>query len=145
MALFVARCETPLSPTVAWERLTDWPRHARHVPFTSVVVPTAPPNGVGTLFVARTTIGPMAFDDPMEVIEWVEPDDTRSGRARLAKRGPVMTGWAELAVGFSPRGSWATWTEDIAVARLPRLFDPLTALSSRLLFTRVLRKLVSEP
>jgi hypothetical protein len=145
MALFVARQETTLTPVVAWERLTDWRRHARHVPLTTITVPTPAPNGVGTVFIAHTSIGPFGFDDPMEIVEWVEPDESRAGRCRLLKRGSVMLGWAELSVAFGPRGARASWTEDITVARLPRFVDPLTALSSRLLFTRVLGRLLRDP
>jgi hypothetical protein len=144
MASFVARHDAPLSPVVAWERLTDWPRHARYVPFTSITVPTPAPNGVGTVFIAHTNLGGIGFDDPMEVVEWVEPDATRPGRCRLEKRGSVMLGWAELVVGPGPRGTTAIWTEDITVARLPRFLEPITAVSSRLLFARVLRRLLDE-
>src|SRR5258708_29242872 len=50
----------------SWRRLTDWPRHAAVVPLTRVTVRTPPPTGEGTVFVARSGVGPLVFDDPME-------------------------------------------------------------------------------
>lgn len=145
MALFVAHHETSLSPEAAWARLTDWPRHARYVPLTTITVRTPPPNGVGTVFNARTGGKRVGFDDPMEIVEWEAPAGGTKGRCRLHKRGTVMLGWAELTVEATPRGALATWTEDITVAKLPRFAEPATALSSRLLFSRVLRRLLDDP
>jgi hypothetical protein len=145
MALFVARHDSPLTAALAWDRLTDWPRHARYVPLTTITVPTPPPNGIGTLFIAHTGLARIGFDDPMEVTEWAPPEGPVAGRCHLIKRGRLMLGWAELVVTPRASGCTATWTEDISVARLPKAFDPITALSSRLLFSRVLRKLLDDP
>lgn len=144
MALFAVSADTDLPPEDAWARLVDWPAHGRHVPFTDIRVVTVSPNGVGTVFVAHTGLGPLGFDDPMEVVTWEPPSGGRRGKARIEKRGAVMTGWAELTV--EPRdtgGARATWREDITVAKLPRLAERGTGVSSRLLFGRVLRKLLS--
>jgi hypothetical protein len=144
MARFIARHVTPLSTDDAWGRLTDWPRHAKYVPLTTITVPTAGPNAVGTVFLARTGVGRLGFDDPMEVVEWTPPSPGAAGRCRLEKRGRVMLGWAELTVAPEGPSTLATWTEEISVARLPKLAEPATALSSRLLFTRVLRRLLDD-
>jgi len=144
MALFVARHDSPLSPDAAWDRLTTWPRHARYVPLTTISVTTAGPNAVGTVFVARTHLGPLSFDDPMELVEWRAPAGDQPGRCRLIKRGTVMLGWAELEVASQGSGSRATWTEDITVARMPKWADPVTRVSSRLMFSRVLRRLLED-
>src|SRR4051794_39033122 len=138
MALFAVTAETDLAPADAWARLVDWPAHGRHVPFTDVRVTTEAPNGVGTVFVARTGVGRVGFDDPMEVVSWEPPTAGRRGKVRIEKRGTVMTGWAELTVEPHGGGARATWLEDITVAKLPRFADRGTALSSRLLFGRVL-------
>ena len=142
MPQFVASHEAALSPATAWERITDWSRHASYVPFTTIIVPMTGPNGIGTIFVARTAIGRFGFDDPMEVVEWVVPVAQQPGRCRLVKRGSVMLGWAELVVESRPRGVRVTWTEDITVRHLPMVADWPVALSSRLLFTRVLRRIL---
>jgi hypothetical protein len=143
MALFAVSQDSDLPPQAAWDRLVDWPAHGRFVPLTTIDVTTDPPNGTGTVFVARTRLGRLGFDDPMEVVSWDPPADGRPGRARIEKRGTVMTGWAELTVEPHGRGSCATWREDITVGRLPRLADGAIRLSSRLVFGRVLRKLLS--
>lgn len=67
--------EVPLSPAEAWLRVTDWPAHGRFVPLTKV---TRTPDG----FVARTGVGRLGFDDPMDVTTWHEPSF-----CRLEKRG----------------------------------------------------------
>ena len=54
--------EVPLSQQEAFSRLTDWQRHGDVVPLTSVRL-------TDTGFVARTGLGPVGFDDPMEVVE----------------------------------------------------------------------------
>jgi hypothetical protein len=143
MALFEVSARTSLSADEAWRRLVDWPKHADPVPLTSIQVLTPTTSGVGSVFVARTGVGPVGFDDPMEVTEWVPPTDDEAGFCRLEKRGSAVTGWAELTVAPEPGGgSTAIWREDVHVWKLPGLFDRPTAMSSRLLFGRVLRHLL---
>lgn len=144
MALFVVHADTPRSTDEAWARLTDWPKHGRYVPFTAIEVTTPPPAGVGTVFVARTGGRRAGFDDPMEIVAWEPPVAGGVGRCRIEKRGRVMLGWAELTVTPTATGARATWTEDITVAKLPKFTDGGTALSSRLLFGRVLRRLLAD-
>jgi len=144
MARFVARHDSPLSPREAWDRLTTWPRHAQYVPRTTISITTPAPNAVGTIFVARTHLGPLSFDDPMELVEWSPPEGDRPGRCRLIKRGTVMLGWAELEVAPHGSGSRATWTEEITVAPIPKWADAVTRVSSRLMFSRVLRRLLAD-
>lgn len=140
MPAFTVTADSPLPPVAAWSRLVDWPRHARHVPFTAITVTTPPPPGVGTVFVARTALGPMGFDDPMEVVVWEPPRF-----CRIEKRGRVMLGWAELTVQPRASGSRVTWREEAVPARLPAFAAGLAAGSGRLLFGRVLRGLLADP
>jgi hypothetical protein len=142
MAVFVAQHDTPLSSPQAWSRLTAWTEHARYVPLTSVSITTEGPNRVGTVFVARTHLGPLTFDDPMEIVQWSPPDEDGTGHCRLVKAGRVMLGWAELQVVAEGSGSRATWTEDISVSRMPGWTDAGTRMVSRLMFSRVLRRLL---
>ncbi|MFF4210450.1 SRPBCC family protein [Streptomyces sp. NPDC001796] len=132
MVLFRLERLTPLPVEQAWLRLTDWPRHADVVPLTRVTVLTPGPTGVGTVFVARSGVGPLAFDDPMEVVDWRPPT-----RCRMVKRGGVVTGWAEFEVRpHENTGSHVVWREEIAVRRLPGLFDPLLGWLARRMFGR---------
>jgi hypothetical protein len=132
VALFLLERLTPLPVEQAWLRLTDWPRHGDVVPLTRVTVPTPPPTGVGTVFVARTGIGPLAFEDPMEVTVWRPP-----ALCRLEKRGGLVTGWAEIEVHPHGEGhSRVVWREDLAVRLLPALFDRQVGWAARWMFGR---------
>jgi hypothetical protein len=147
MAPFVLTETTPLSATQAWQRITDWPAHGRYVPLTTVTVVPAGPSRLGTVFTARTALGRLGFDDPMEVVAWQPPaedgDDAGGGHCRLEKRGRVMLGWAEITVEPTAAGSTVTWREDATPRGLPTFAAPLAALAGRLLFGRVMRKLLA--
>jgi hypothetical protein len=142
MAPFVLTADTAWPVEVAWALMVDWPRHARYVPLTTIKVTTPPPNGLHTVFNARTGFGPVGFDDPMEVVEWDPPKDGRGGRCRLQKRGRVMRGWAELSVEPQGAGSRAIWREEATPAHAPAVTAGFFALIGRLLFGRVLRGLL---
>lgn len=131
MALIEIVREVDLIPAESWKRLTDWEAHGRFVPLTRIT-----PTERG--FVARTGVGPVGFDDPMDVVEWREPSF-----CRLEKRGRRVTGWAELGVEPLGTGSRVTWREDIHVRGLPRAFDGLTRASSTRLFSRVIDGLLA--
>jgi hypothetical protein len=147
VARFSATVDGDAPPQRTWERLVDWPAHGRYVPLTQVRLLTPSGSGVGARFVGRTGIGRLAFDDPMEVVQWIEPAGTRPGFCRVVKQGRVVLGeaWFEVA----PRdggGSRVTWTEEIelAPARWTRPLAPLVALAGRLAFTRFLRGVTAE-
>lgn len=144
MAAFVVSRSSPLSAELAWERLTDWPEHGKYVPLTAITVRPPGRSDVGTVFTARTALGRFGFDDPMEIVRWQPPADGLGGWCRLEKRGTVMLGWAELSVEPVGSGSRTTWRELARPARTPRLTDPLSTLSGKLLFGRVLRKLLES-
>ncbi|MFF3563324.1 SRPBCC family protein [Streptomyces sp. NPDC002574] len=135
--------ESPLSPAEAWRRVTDWERHAAHVPLTTVV------RDGDTGFTARTGIGPLSFADPMEIVRWEPPDAGGGpGRCRLEKRGAVVLGWAEIEVWPSDPGpgSRIVWREDLRVRGLPKAFGRPTAWAGRRVFGRALDALLAgEP
>ncbi len=143
MGLFSVSHDSALAPAAAWDRLVDWPAHARYVPLTSIEVTSAPPAGAGTVFVARTGLGRAGFDDPMEVVEWRPPAGGTGGRCRIEKRGTVVTGWAELTVEPRGTGSRSTWREQVTVRRAPRFADGITTAASRRMFGRLLRRLLT--
>ncbi len=91
-----------------------------------------------TGFVARTGVGPVGFDDPMDIVEWREP-----AFCRLEKRGRVVTGWAEVTVDPHATGSRVTWREDLHVRGLPRALDGLTRAVSIRMFSRVVDRLLA--
>lgn len=135
----------PLPPEEVWRRLTDWPAHGRRVPLTRTRVLTPGANQVGTRFTARTGIGRLAFDDPMEVTRWEPPSGGRPGVCRLEKSGRVVRGWALIEVAGLPGGGCRVrWTEELSVRGVPRFLDPVSAAAGRLLFGRALDGLLRD-
>lgn len=130
MGVFEVVRQVPLTPDVAFSRLTDWERHGDAVPFTRIR-----PADDG--FVARTALGPLGFDDPMEVVHW---DPPRS--CRVEKRGRVVTGWAELEVEPLPDGCRVTWRELAHWWGVPGVLGPVEEAAGRLLFGRVVDRLL---
>ncbi len=143
---FLLERTAPLPRDEAWRRLTHWARHGDAVPLTRITVTTPEPTHEGTLVVARSGIGPLSFDDPMEVTVWRPPTDDLPGLCRLDKRGRFITGWAELEVHPGPGGrTRVLWREELRVRLLPRLFDPLLTATARYVFGRAVNGLLRRP
>jgi len=142
VVLFHLERPSPHSVDQTWRRLTDWPRHADVVPLTRVTVRTPPPTREGTVFVARSGVGPLAFDDPMEVVTWQPPRDGAPGRCRLVKHGTFVTGWAEIEVHAAGGGSRVVWREELRVRWLPRVADRPLGWAARWMFGRAVERLV---
>ncbi|MGW6062162.1 SRPBCC family protein [Streptomyces sp. NPDC055189] len=146
MALFRIDRESSLPADEAWRRLTTWERHADVVPLTRVYVQTPPPGGEGTVFVARSGIGPVGFNDVMEVVTWRPAAEGGGGMCRLEKRGSFVTGWAEIEVLPRPEsGSTVVWREDLSVRWLPRVFDGVLLAAARRMFGRAVDRLLAYP
>ncbi|MET8682941.1 SRPBCC family protein [Streptomyces sp. NPDC004732] len=144
MAIFQITRDTPLPADEAWRRLTTWERHGDVAPLTRITVRTPPPTHVGTVFVARSALGPVGFDDVMEVVEWSPPDGTAPGRLRLEKRGTFVTGWAEIEVyPTAGRGSAVVWREDLRVRWLPAVCDGVLSSVARRMFGRAADRLIA--
>ncbi|MFJ7044527.1 SRPBCC family protein [Streptomyces sp. NPDC101112] len=157
MVLFSLERLSHLPVDVAWRRLTDWHRHADVVPLTRVTVRTPAPTAEGTVFVARSGVGPLAFDDPMEVVVWQPPESGGVGRCRLVKHGSLVRGWAEIEVhphgdvvgagpdsASTPVASRVLWREELSVHRLPGFCDRPLGWLSRRMFGRAMDGLLRE-
>ncbi|MGC9541353.1 SRPBCC family protein [Streptomyces sp. UG1] len=143
MANFLLQRTVPLPLPEAWRRLTEWPRHADVVPLTRVRVTTPEPTREGTRFIARSGIGPLSFDDPMEVTVWRPPGDDTPGLCRLEKRGRVLTGWAEIEVLPGPGGrARVLWREELRVRFLPGALDGVVERTARAVFGRAVNRLL---
>ncbi|MFF4587622.1 SRPBCC family protein [Streptomyces sp. NPDC001388] len=143
MVNFQLERTAPLSLEEAWRRLTEWHRHGEVVPLTRVTVVTPPPAGEGTVFVARSGLGPFALDDRMEVTVWHPPADDEPGRCRLEKRGRMVRGWAEIEVWPGPGGrTRVVWREELRIRFLPSPFDPLVRTTARAVFGRAVNRLL---
>lgn len=159
MARFTAVVQVAAPVEQVWQRITDWPQHGRWIPLTTVRVTSDRPDGVGATFVGRSALGPIGFDDPMEVVEWSPPIDGGSGHCRVHKYGRVVLGWAafEVRAATSDGGSVAvhgpnrpastlSWTEEVQLAPvwLTRPADRLIAAAGRAAFERALRAMARE-
>jgi hypothetical protein len=145
--LVVVTVDVGAPVTATWEALVDWPSHGRWVPLTDVTVLTDRPDGVGARFNGRTGVGPVGFDDPMEVVEWAPPVDGGPGVCRVVKRGRVVLGSARFEVAPAPgAGSRVTWTYDVDVApvALTRPFGALLAPVLRRGLRSTLRTMAAE-
>ncbi|MFI1762737.1 SRPBCC family protein [Streptomyces sp. NPDC020800] len=146
MPTFSFERTAPLPSEEAWRRLTEWPRHRAAVPLTRVTVVTAPPTREGTRFVARSGLGPLSVNDPMEVTIWHPPVDGEPGLCRLEKRGRVVLGWAEIEVRQGPGGrARVVWREELRIRFLPRLFDGVVEVTARAVFGRAVNRLLRRP
>ncbi|MEU2062649.1 SRPBCC family protein [Streptomyces sp. NPDC013455] len=140
---FARTAPLPLDET--WRRLTEWSRHADAVPLTRIRVLTPAPTREGTRFVARSGLGPFAFDDVMEVTVWRPPAGDEGGLCRLEKRGRVILGWAEIEVLPGPGGrSRVVWREELRVRFLPRAFDGAVRSVSLRMFGRAANRLLRQ-
>lgn len=138
--------------SAAWQLVTDWPAQSRWIPLTTVFVdrwgPTGP--GVGTRFTGRSRLGPLHFDDPMEVTEWQPPEGSdgsvgsAAGRCRIRKLGPWLTGWAELEVRPADGGALVRWTEEVRVRWVPGIAGPVVGAVGSAFFALVLRRMAAE-
>lgn len=147
MARFTASIDVAAPVQRVWDRITDWPAHGRWIALTTVRVTSDRPDGVGTTFVGRSGIGPIGFDDPMEIVEWTPPVAGRPGAVRLRKHGRVVLGWAGVEVAAGPGGGTRVrWTEDVQLAPvwLTRPAGRLIEIGGRLAFDRALRAMAAE-
>lgn len=116
-----------------WQKLIDWRGHSEWVPVTSVKVLHGD-GGVGTEFVARTGVSPIAFDDWMQVTK-VEAE-TRT--AEVKKLGSLLTGGAGFTVHAANNGCVVEWWEDVRVKHLPGFLAPAAAMVFRRAFQQTI-------
>lgn len=143
MAFDITR-KTTLSATEAWARLTNWERHSGLIPFTVVRLAPGPGVGLGSGLVARTTLGPLRFEDPMEVTFWRPPTDTAAGVCRIVKRGRVVVGWAVLTVTPTASGAVVNWHESAHFGFAGEFLKWPTGVAGRLVFSRLVEGLLHD-
>ncbi|MEU8821524.1 SRPBCC family protein [Actinoplanes sp. NPDC048796] len=151
MAEFTVVQEVGAPATKVWAALVDWPRHGDWAPLTAVRILPGPAEGKGVTFVARTGVGPLAFDDPMTVVAWQPPSgdgaDDRLGRCEVRKSGRVVHGRAWFSVTPLPgRRCRVVWYEDVTVSprNITRFAGPVLSLAGRLGFAATLRALARD-
>ncbi|WUH97340.1 SRPBCC family protein [Spirillospora sp. NBC_00431] len=109
-----AEAVSAASPDRVFEVLTDWPRHAEWMPFTSA----EGGRDVGDELRAWTGVGPVGFLDTMVITGW------RSGdHVAVRHTGRVVRGRAWFKVVPEPAGTRIVWAE-----RLDLPLGPLGAV-----------------
>lgn len=135
----VERVAVAAPPEVVWSAVVDWERQGRWMLLTAITVEPGG-HGVGQRFTARTALGPVGFDDPMEVTRWDPPH-----RADVAHHGNVVRGSGSFVVTPAPGGAWLTWVEELdlpggTLGRLGfRALEPLVRAGLRLSLRRIVR------
>ena len=126
-AEFSVVADIAADPELVWDTVTDWEQQGDWMPATSVRRLPGPVGAVGECFVARTGLGPLAFDDPITVTDWDRPR-----RCEVLHTGRVVRGVGAFYVEPTDEGSRFTWWERIKVPGGPvapllwRLGHPLT-------------------
>ncbi|MBA2455012.1 MAG: SRPBCC family protein, partial [Nocardioidaceae bacterium] len=67
---FSVDIEIAADPVAVWDTVTAWEQQGAWMPATHVRPLPGPRRAVGERFVARTGLGPLAFDDPITVTSW---------------------------------------------------------------------------
>ena len=122
-----------------WAALADWARHGDWIPATEIRILNGH-GDVGTQFIARTGLGPLAFDDRMMVTDI----DAEAMRAGVVKTGPWLTGTAGYAVVDQAPGCVVQWSEDVVLPGVPGFLAPIITGASRVAFRLALRRLAGQ-
>lgn len=103
------------SPADVWrvvepvETHVEWMQDAVRIDFT-----TDQHRGVGTRFVCRTKVGPMALDDHMEITAWQEPTADELGLIGVTHSGLISgSGRFELSPADGGSRTNFAWTEEL--------------------------------
>lgn len=144
MADFVIRASSPLPASECFDRLVDWDRHSSAIPLTRLQHDGSA--RVGQRFVARTGIGRVGFDDPMEVELLRRPEGDSPGDlpgvVEVAKHGRVIGGRVRWTVAPTATGTEVAWSQHLSIGWLPRWLDPVVGLFGRLAYGAGLRRLL---
>ncbi|GAA1372797.1 SRPBCC family protein [Luteococcus sanguinis] len=100
-------------PEQVWARLWDLDRHTASVPLTRV----GSDDGAlrhGSRFVARTTVGPIGFDDVMVVDGWEPPS-----LAAITKCGRLLTGTITVELAAEGERTRVVWTQHYGARGVP--------------------------
>ncbi len=143
MADFSIRLTTPLAAEIAFDRLIDWERHSAAIPLTTLTYEGA--TRMGQLFVARTALGPLGFDDVMVVELLRRPSGGVPGLVEISKHGRVLGGTVAWTVDPTPQGSVIEWRQRLVIGWLPGVLDPVVGWIGKLAYGIGLRRILGQP
>jgi carbon monoxide dehydrogenase subunit G len=102
----VATRDLPVAPERAWAALTDWAGQRTWMPATRVRAVQGAGDRVGDRIVARTALGPVGVDDPMQITLWRPPE-----RCHVRHLGRIVRGTGAFEVLATDGGCRVTWAE----------------------------------
>jgi len=137
---FVVELRTDLPPDEALRRVLDLRAHDRIIPLTRVT-PAMPAGALtaGTRFVARTSLGPVGFDDPMRI----EKLSFVPASATIVKLGRVIRGVVSVEVTSSAGACLVRWSQSVDLPWLPGVLQSAAARVLKAGYRRVLQRLLS--
>jgi len=119
------------APDRVWHELVDWKGHEKWIPSTAVDLHTnGDPTAPDAEFTAWSGLGrsKLSLQDRMRVEFCDFNDGEQTGKCRVTKLGPMITGWAAFTVAPTPSGGTAmVWTEDVKVPYAPQFLAPVLA------------------
>ncbi|MFC4949495.1 SRPBCC family protein [Pseudonocardia sp. GCM10023141] len=125
---------------LVWHTVTDWPAQGEWMLGTRVeVVGAGDGRRAGARLRAVTGVGPLAFTDPMEIVEWAPPH-----RCVVRHHGNVVRGGGTFEVReLGPQRARFVWGEqlDLPLGALGRLGWPVVRPAFRAGVQQSLRKL----
>lgn len=94
-----------------FDAITNWPYQSMWMLGTSVKAVKNNGQGKGGAIIARTSIGPFGFNDPMTITEWRPPYE-----CTVVHTGKVVQGGGSFLVEpIGPSTSTFIWSEDVKV------------------------------
>lgn len=132
-----------------WGALTDWESHSRWIPLTKMIILDDGENqdrGLGTIFVGRTGVGKLSFDDKMEVNIFLSPSTNEHGigKVSLLKLNKHIHGFAGFQVyPVDDNNCKVLWVENITISVLgkSRLLNWVAEIVGEFMFRISLNKL----
>lgn len=120
-------------PADVWARLWDLDRHTAAIPLTTVHGGTL---GLDASFSARTALGPLGFDDDMEVVRWEPPH-----QAAILKTGAVLRGTIEVDLRPAGQDTRLRWRQTYGAAWVPDALARYAAPLVRAAYLTSIRRL----
>jgi hypothetical protein len=110
MAEIALSVDVAAPPELVFDALTDWTGQGEWLAGTNVRVSRGDGRSVGSRILARTAVGPLGFDDPMEITGWDRPRRVQVHHLGRVVKGDGVFEVEALADGTS-RFHWVEWLE----------------------------------
>lgn len=138
---FTLTARAPISAAEAWQRLLDLQRHTQAIVLTRIT-PDDAPMQAGLRFVARTQLGPVGFDDVMDVRTADGPVKRKPGHLVIDKETLGLAGTVEVTVEQLATGARLVWRQRLDGGGPLLLLHPLASVVVGAGYAVALRKIL---